>query len=297
VRILLDSRDLIALVDHQRPVTPPEFDAYLRGGNHQIVLCNTNVRELCGALSGGADFRRVQPFLQSLAAMPHLYLKEATIVAVEIQAAVAAFTTGTEYQNPSPYVTRWDGTLVTPPGERGLAAENLLNLRLDDIIDLISRTRPDVFAPPAHHLGTLREIAAKDRALLRVRKAPSRENFTSSVKKHAATHGVRLPEGREQELAEWIYADANRCPGLRLFQESFRALMVNYEDAPETSDIFDLAQISAIPHVDAATLDRRMRRYCGDASRKMLECGARDNYRDRVYENISDIMARHPGPV
>ena len=108
MRLLLDSRDLINLVEHGRPTTMQQFDAYLRRFNHEIVLTFTNVRELASPLASGVAFLQVRPLLQALEQVPHTCLKEATIVAIEISAAVQAFNNGTEYQSCSPYVARWD---------------------------------------------------------------------------------------------------------------------------------------------------------------------------------------------
>src|SRR5712692_10384530 len=102
MRILLDSRDLINLVEHGRPTTTQQFDTYLRARNDEIVLTFTNVRELASPLASGAGFLQVRPLLQSLEQVPHTYLKEATIVAIEIHAAAQAFDSGTEYQSCSP---------------------------------------------------------------------------------------------------------------------------------------------------------------------------------------------------
>jgi len=153
MRILLDSRDLINIVEHSRPVAATAFDAYLRAGNHQIVLSFTNVRELSGPLAVSVEFLRLRPFLQALERMPLAYLKETTIIGTEIQAAAKAFVEGTEYQSPSPSVPRWDHVLVVDPRRQKLATENWVNFRLDEIIFYISRVSRRIFAPPDQHLA------------------------------------------------------------------------------------------------------------------------------------------------
>lgn len=294
MRILLDSRDLINVVERGRPITALDFDTYLRAGNHQIVLTFTNVRELASPLAGGVEFLQIRPLLQALEQMPHTYLKEAMILAAEIQSAVNALNGGTEYECCSPYVTRWDYTLGTGPGQQRSPVENWVGLRLDQIVYFINRARPDVFAPPEHHLPQLQEQLENDRERLRAGQAPARQHFISSIKKHAASHGIRLPNGREDEFAEWIYANPNRCPGLRLNHETYRALMANYADVPETADFSDLAHVSAVPYVDAATMDRRMRHYCAVASRNTLGVGAANDYADRLYQDVAALMQAHP---
>jgi hypothetical protein len=290
MRILLDSRDLINFVEHGRPIAAGEFAKYLRSGNHEIVLSFTNIRELSGPLAAGVPFLEIRPLLQSLEAMPHAYLQEVTIVGREIQAAVDAFNKNTEYQSFSPYVPRWDHTLIPIPGQRSQAAEDWVNFRLDEIVYDINLTRPDVFAPPQHHLPALQEQLERDRIALRSGQAAPKKHFADSIKKHARTHRVTLPNGRENEFTAWAYRNPDRCPGLRLNHEVYRALMANYGDIPETSDFSDLAHIFAIPYVDMATLDRRMKHYCEIASRNLSRLGAGTNWSGRVQLDVIGVI-------
>ena len=204
MRILPDTRDLINLTEHSLPVAPEVFGEYLRAHDHEIVLSFTNIRELSGPLARSGDFLQIRRLLQALEAMPHTYLKEVPIVALEIQSAVQAFSTGTEYQSCWVYVTRWDRTLMMLPGQVRSAYDDIVGLRLDDIVHDVWRIRPQVFAPPIEHLPRLILQLEEDRKALRGGKAPAREHFTRSVKKHATRHRVPLPDGREDELARWI---------------------------------------------------------------------------------------------
>jgi hypothetical protein len=294
MRILFDSRDLINVVEHARPITVTGLENYLRSRNHTNVLTLTNVRELASPISSGIEFMTIRPLLQALEQLPTTYLAEAKIPGVEIQAAVNAFNAGREYEAPSVYVRRWDYTLLLPPGQRTSATDDWVGLRLDEIIYYIKRSRIDVFAPPSHHLDALRAQLQNDRQSLRLGQAPAREHFSRAFRRHAATHGVILPAGREDELIEWTYSNPDRCPGLRLNHETYRALMANYQDVPETGDFSDLAHVSAVPYVEATTLDRRMRNYCSIAARKMTRLGSTHNYADRLHHDVSALMQHYP---
>jgi hypothetical protein len=70
--------------------------------------------------------------------------------------------------------------------------------------------------------------------------------------------------------------------------------MANYGDIPETGDFSDLAHISAVPYVDAVTLDRRMRHYCGLAAQTVSGLGGANNYGDRLFEDLADLMRKNP---
>jgi hypothetical protein len=294
MRILLDTRDLINIVEREHPVTLRDFEAYLRAGNHQVVLSSTSVREFSGPLARGGDFLRLRPLLQSLERIPHTYIREVTIVGVELDAAVTSFNAGSEPPPCSPFVDRWDRTLVPLPGGRPSIADRLLDLRLDEIIYYIYLVNPQQFAPPEHHLATLQALLDADRQLLRRGQAPARQHFIRSVRRHAASHHVPLPAGREDEFAEWVYKSPDRCPGLRLSHEVFRALTANYADVPEVGDFSDFAQVFAVPYVDAATLDNRIRDYCRIASRKIARMGGVCSYSARVCTDVADLMRKYP---
>jgi len=292
MRILLDSRDLINVLEGRSPVSIADLEAYLYRGNHQIILCFSNIREVVSPLADGASYVAIRPHLQTLETLPRTYMKEVGIPRIELRAAVEAFTIGTEFVNPSPYVDRWDQTLSPLPGGRRAQTDYMVNLSLDNLVYLTYLGNRPAFAPPRHHLPQLRRIIDGDRALLRAGRLPARQHFITSLKKHAVSNDVTLPEGEEDEFALWVYRDPDRCPGIRLNHEIFRSLTGNYQDIPEASDFTDLAFTFALPYVDAATLDRRIRDYCQRASRKLCRFKAVHNYRHRVYDDVADLLRR-----
>jgi len=296
MKILLDTRDLINAMERGLPISADELETYLRAGNHEVVLSNTSVREFAGPLARGGDFMRLRPLLQRLESIPHTYVKEVTIVAEELAAAAESFLVGGEPADIRPFVDRWDRTMLPLRDGRPGIGSMLVGLRLDEIVHAIYRSDAQLFAPLERYTPALRALLNADRELLRTGQAPAREQFVRSVKKHAARHGVRLPEGREDEFGEWIYANPDRCPGLRLSIEVFRALTANYGDLPEPSDFGDLSQIFVVPYVDVATLDNRIRAYVRSASRKIVRMGGTHNFIERIFGNVSDVVAAFPTP-
>ena len=294
MRIFPDTRDLINLLQYDQPTSAQRFEDYLLAGNHQIVLSFMNVWELAGPLAEGAEFMELRHLFQSLERMPHICIRTVGVFGDEIQAALGAFTNGTAYQAPMPYVQRWDATLESMPGQRFPSTVDMLILKLDEIVYLMSRSNPGLFKVDPNHTASLQVQFQNDRVQLRARQAPARDHFIHTIRNHAATRGINLPRGREDEFAGWIYSDPNRCPGLRLNHEVYRALMQNYTDIPERGDFADLAHIGLIPYVDAATLDRRMRNYCNFAARELSKAGATVDYAGRVYEDLHDFMRMNP---
>jgi hypothetical protein len=292
MRILLDSRDLINVLEQKSAVSVGDLDSYLSKGNHEIILCFSNIRELVSPLADGASYLDLRPRLQDLERLRHTYMKEVGIVGIELRAAVDAFSAGTEFVNPSPFVDRWDKTMSLPPGHQRPVTDYLVNVSLDNLVYWTYKGNRTIFEPMRKQIPQLRKIMEDDRTLLRTGKLPAKEHFVGSVKKHATTHRVKLPAGREDEFALWIYRDVNRCPGFRLNHEIFRSLTGNYQDVAEPSDFTDLALTFALPYVDAATLDRRIRDYCQRACRKLGRLNVAHNYRERVYDDVADLLRR-----
>jgi hypothetical protein len=291
MRILLDSRDLIEVAEHQNRVTTRAFNSFLRDNNHELVLCASTVREISGPLAHGASFiDTIRPILQAIETLPIRYLREVDLFGVEIQAALNAFENDSIYEPPNPYVRTYPDTLAGPGLDGGLP---IVGLRLDAVIYEMYRSpyRDRIFGARDQQLAAYRRIMIQERELLRNGHYRARLHFANVLPRHAATHHARLP-ANAAAFIDYVYVDADRCPGFRIYHEVFRSLARNLNDNPEAGDFVDLALISAIPYVDAVTLDRRMRTYVEQAARKMLKVNAAVNYRDRVYEDVSELMRR-----
>jgi hypothetical protein len=293
MNVLPDSRDLIDLLERNRPVTIGQLATFLRDHHHEFVLSFTNVRELVGTLAVNGDFMRVRPWLQSVEQVPLVYIREALIPRDEIRSAVVAFNNRTVYGNPEVFVRRWDEALVPLPGQESSVINELVNVRLDDIVYWIYQARPNIFATFERHLGTLQRQLDEDRRALQARRAPAEEHFIRTVRNHSATNHIELPAGREDEFARWIYSNPGRCPGIQLLHEVYRALMENLNDVPEAGDFSDLAHVYALPYVDSTTLDRRMRHYVRIGSERLVARDGLVNYSERVYENLATFIGRN----
>jgi hypothetical protein len=108
VRILLDAKDLINLVEHDTPLSLNDFANWLNIRNPRLVLTAMNISELVAPLKRGGDFLEIRVLLQALERSPVCFLRETYIVLQELQSAIEAFRAGTEFQMPDPYVVRWD---------------------------------------------------------------------------------------------------------------------------------------------------------------------------------------------
>jgi hypothetical protein len=296
MKILLDTRDLINLVERGRPLSTNDAGLFLTGDQHRLVYCFTNIRELVSPLATGVSFIEVRATLQSLEKLPHTYIKEVKIISLEISEAVSAFIEGREFQLPNIEATRWDQTLFEPRDGSRSTISQLVNLRLDDLVYLAYSGAPTVFAAPAQHLPELRRLAAVDRQLITAGKAPEKEHFKRAIVRHAQRYGIGLPIGREDSFTDWVYQNPVRCLGIRFTHEVYRALLENITDIPETADFSDLALVYAVPYVEAITLDRRMRHYCRIGARRLVQAGAPFNLGARIHSNFASIIRQHVVP-
>ena len=106
--IYLDTKDLINVLEHDRPCPVQEFGATLRSGSHDLAVSFSNVKELSRPLLEPAARTVVTQLLNHLEMLPLRYIREGTIVRDELSEARGAFIGGREYRAISPFVARFD---------------------------------------------------------------------------------------------------------------------------------------------------------------------------------------------
>lgn len=289
MKILLDSKDLIDIVEHDRPVKLEDFCSYLYDHDSSLVLTFNNVRELAAPLAQGIDALHVRYLLQKLETLPISYLADVTIPTEEVKEAVRGFNSTTEYKPINPWVSRWDETM---PGPKP-AAGKMLILRLDEIVLDIAREDASVFSGYSFYEKALRQQFENDRTISRSARVPE-QNFPKAVGRLIEHYGIEKPNMPMDDFAAWIYKDARRCPGFRLGYEVFHELLKNVGDKPEASDIPDISHINAIPYVDVATVDRRMHGYCSQVSRKLQKVQSTIDYADRIFPGLNALLPAKP---
>lgn len=285
LRILLDSKDLINLVEHQLPLSLEDLKRRLQAINGSLVFTFTNIRELVAPVASDGDFLRARRWLQELEDFPHKYIAEPSIDDQELAEAAKAFASGNEYKPINPYVPRFDYTF------RSAIKEQMVNYRLHDIVWDMWKVAPDVFRQPARHGDMLRAVFAGDRRLSNAkRKARLGENLAAVITRYVEQWRLKFPKQDVPALAKWVYDMPDRCPGVRLRYETFHALVNNLGDIPLDSDLLDLAQLTAIPYVEAATVDRRMLHYFGVAAKKIKRLNWNIKYSEYVFPELSALL-------
>ena len=291
MRILLDAKDLISIVEHEQPVSREEFANYLQKHDSQLVLSFANVSEFVAPLASPRDFLRMRRLLQDIQTLPVCYIREPPIPIEELRSALKAFDAGREFDPIDPYVQGWDETFHYPGPS---AAQMFVNYRLDEIVFTLWSNKPDIFRRPPGQTDRLRAVFAADRKLPRSVRKSLRKNFANTVRRHLALWSVSPPKASLNAFSDWIYSDPFRCPGLRLNYETFHELLANLGDVPRDSDIPDFGYINAIPYVEAATLDRRIFHYCNTVSRKLCKLNSTVNYTDYIFPGVQALLEAIP---
>lgn len=287
MRILLDSKDVIDVVEHHRPITPEELRVWLTEHNSQLVYTMTNISEFAAPLGDSdTDILHMRSLLQTVEALPHCCLKEGTIARDELRLAASAFLEGREYNTLNPYVPRWDDTLM-PDGPS--PARIYVNYRLDDIVLSLWRRNGDIFNQARHGMLVLGGIR-HDRALPVGELRTAQQNFPYSLRSKLPGYGITVPDAQIDELATWLYSDPHRAPGHRMSYEMYHAIRGNVHDKLNLSDLRDTAHAYALPYVDVITMDRRMAEYATQVIRRTNK-KVPGTIATRLYRRIEDMLA------
>src|SRR5262249_35507893 len=142
MRILLDTRDLINLLERAQPCDVSRFRGWLSGGDHSVVVSSATVFELAAPLVHQKAKSNVTKLLNDLESLSPEYIADGFIAPKELREAIDAFTHNREYLSVEPYVPRFDEVLAVfgPPPTR-----MYLNFPLAEIVWTIAQEAPSVF--------------------------------------------------------------------------------------------------------------------------------------------------------
>jgi Protein of unknown function (DUF2442) len=284
-RILLDASSLIDL-ERGKPVSFGDLDRILQERHAQLVLGRTNVLEFSDSAARTGDFLALRNKLQQIERLPIAYLREVGITRSELMEAVAAFSAHREYAPINPYVGRWDETLVL---QGPSPAQMLANQRLDDLVFMLWQGNALSAVGPGWR-GRLNQQFKEDRQLpAAVRKAIA-NNFPEALKRHLAQFSIPYPRASVTALAEWIYANPIRCPGHRLAYDVRQELMNNLTETVSENDISDLAQVEAVPYIDAITMDRNTADLCRRVSKRLKKRNSDIRYEQCIFASLRDLL-------
>lgn len=109
--VLLDSRDLIELLERQTPCDLPTFGSRLSEGAHELCLSVTAVRELAAPLVQATGNTAITRQLNDLETLPLRYVAEGRVVPLELAEAVRARNENRPFSTIDPFTTRFDDAI------------------------------------------------------------------------------------------------------------------------------------------------------------------------------------------
>lgn len=280
MRIYLDSKDIIKLLEKSDPCTTEEFDNFLRNGNHELVLSFVTIMEISEPLFHKNATTNVMWLLGQLEKLPHIFIHSSIITRLELEEACCAFASGTEYQDIlPPFVERFD---ITVDLQGNPATEQYINYPLAETVwDLYSFGGLGGFNKYAEKL---RETFKADRAL---NPRPSlKNNFANMIERNIKLYQIKIPLKEVTPFANWIYSNPNCCPSERLGYELWHKMVKNITDIPDDSDLEDFQNIGSLPYVDIMTLDRRMHGYVCQVSKSLSV-----EYERKIFKNTKEVLS------
>lgn len=281
MKIHLDTRDLINIVEKSKPCSASDLKNKLINKGHKLAISLFNAFEISAPLLQMEAKTNVMRSLNCIESMPICFIAEAKIERLELSEALDAFTQGREYRQISPFVSRFDETITIdgPP-----ATQLCLNLSMAEAVFMLWAEDPSLFNRSLNYEEPFKRLFASERSLP---KAPKlRANFIKMIERSSRRLSLEIPSQDLKPLAEWIYDVPTRCPTLRLGYEVFHNIVKNIGDIPKQGDILDLAHVDCIPYVDLITLDRRM---CAYVKQTCYSIGL--DFGNKIYNNVEEPLA------
>lgn len=268
MKVCLDAKDLISILQVGQPCTANQFAQYLIQHGCQLAVSSYTIMELSAPLLYPSSKTNVMKLLNDLAGLPIAYV-HADIRGLELREALDAFSSGREYQHISPFVKRFDESLdlSAKPG-----TYQFINYSLSEIVwDLYAQGR---LMGMDHYAKQMKEYVAADRD---IKRPPSlKSHFAKVVERNLRDDGILCPEVPINNFSDWVYDNPDRCPSIRLSYEVWHQIVKNKGDRLRDSDMEDFQHLICLPYVDFITLDRRMHRYVSQAAKRIgMHCSTR----------------------
>lgn len=280
MRLYLDSRDLIALVEKRSADETARFEARLRKSSSHLIFSMHNIIECCAPLVHGGEGSSVMRTLNRLEDLPHVYTAETRIDALELGEAVSAFLEGREYRPIDlPLVPRFDYVVSA---FSDVPTKQYLNYSLAHVVFELWGIDKSLLAGYPAHGRRLKELFTADRARSDYKNHAL--NFKNMVARNLRLYNIAFPLDQVKPLSDWIFESTTRCPAVRLGYEVFHKILRNLTDLGHESDIPDFAHLSCVPYCDAITLDNRMRGYIAQVDHSIQTDHSR-----KVFRNVDEI--------
>ena len=277
MKLYLDAKDLINILQRATPCTADHLEESLRQGGHQLAASFHTVSEISVPLAHATSKTNVMALLNRLEKMPIMFIRS-DIDGLELKEALDAFSSKREYREIHPFVNRFDQTVdlhAQPP------TRIFINYSLAETVwDLYTH---GALKGLESYAKEMRQLVTADRSL---KKPPTlKENFVKMIERNLKLYNLSWSGVVLSDFACWIYENPNRCPAIRLGYEVWHKIVKNKTDPLEDSDMEDYQHLTCLPYVDFMTLDRRMHSYVSQASASVSL-----DYRVRIFTSAQDML-------
>lgn len=287
MRILLDSKDVMDLIERGIPAPVNEIREIFTQRGWSLVLSTVNVGEFAASLAETQDFLSMRSWLQTIETFPLAYIRNAFIEMLEVIEAQKAFAAGHEPAAIDPFASRWDEAMV--PFGRPPRTEHIVNYRLHDMV--FSLARDDALNLARFKESARRELMA-DRTARETKRIPERQRFARLVAARMRVIGYGPPdETIRVALSRWMSEDPHRCPGTWFHHHAHEELIRNVTDGPQHGDLPDLGHMTCVPYVERVTFDRRMSGYATGAVRRLAKHVPEIDLQGRVFRSLAAVLA------
>ena len=182
MKVCLDAKDLIGILQVGQPCTANQFAQYLTRHGCQLAVSSYTIMEISAPLLYPSSKTNVMKLLNDLAGLPIAYV-HADIRGLELREALDAFSSGREYQHILPFVKRFDEALdlSAKPG-----TYQFINYSLSGIVwDLYAQGG---LQGMDHYAKSMKEYVAADRG---IKLPPSlKSHFAKVVERNLRDDGL-----------------------------------------------------------------------------------------------------------
>ena len=281
MKVYFDSRDLIGILSRDDPTSPADLASTVGEKGWELVYSFVNICEITVT----DDLLETRRRLQILEGLPHLYVMALPpLRCEEFRQAVTASDRAEEPVSTNPFVHRWHHT-YTYPGQPDYQ-DMLVNYSLVDQVLPILVRNPDVCRNLPWHADSLQGSVKQGRTSSGLVRR-SRVRFENTVKAALSECALPIPSVGLAKFAKWVHSSPARCPGWRLFEETYLEFCTNVKDDVKLGDLSDYSHVSCLPYVDAITLDRRMAGYCRAAASRIERLRPNLDYVGRIYSDAA----------
>lgn len=263
MKIFLDARDLINLLEGRGQCTVDDFRERLQRGSHTLVLSPTVIFEISAPLSHPSSNTVVTKLLNDLESLPHVFINDAQIQPKEIRSAIDSYIAGSEYVTiDTPYVSRLDAAI---PISGTAPTAHYLNHGLAETVFTMWQGDKQLFRWNEGQVNSYQSVMAMDRNF--PTPPTLAQHFGEKLRRDLNLYEIPHPYGGLDAFANWVYQTPTRCPAVRLGYEVYHQIRRNITDQRTASDFGDFAHLSNLPYVDRMTLDRGMADYVQRATK------------------------------